>query len=225
MTTPAKIRVLIVEDHPVYRDGLVGVIADAPDLELAAAVGTVAEANEQLDASVIHVALIDLGLPDGSGLGVVEHLRQRKVAALVLTMNDDRVTVLSAVRAGARGYLLKGAGRDEICSAIRLTAAGGSVFGALPADVLLAAASGTTADPVTALGLTAREGDVLRLVAVGMSNQAIATRLSLAPKTVRNQVSTILTKLGAADRQEATQRAISAGVVDDAPAGSGQHAH
>jgi DNA-binding NarL/FixJ family response regulator len=225
MTTPDPIRVLIVEDHPVYRDGLLAVLRDAPDLVLAAAVGSITEAKTQLDAAEIDVALVDLGLPDGSGLAVVEHTRRGSVAALVLTMNDDRATVLAAVRAGARGYLLKGAGRDEILSAIRLTAAGGSVFGALPADVLVAAASGANADPAAALGLTAREGDILRLVAAGMSNQAIAARLSLAPKTVRNQVSTILTKLGVPDRQAAAQRAIAAGLVDDAPALSGRDVH
>jgi len=207
------IRVLIVEDHPVYRDGLTLAFADAEGIEVVAAVGSVAEAADALAASTVDVALVDLGLPDGSGLDVLTLLRrQPAAAALILTMNDDRDIVLHAVRAGARGYLLKGESRAGIVDAVRRTATGGSVFASLPADVLIAAASGSAADPVAALGLTAREGDVLRLVADGLTNQAIAVRLSLAPKTVRNQVSLILTKLGTPTREEAAVRARAAGL-------------
>jgi len=213
MTTP--VRLLIVEDHPVFRDGLAAAFDQEPDICVVGAVGTVEEAAVVLNAESVDVALVDLGLPDGSGLDVIRLLRSRPEASgLVLTMHDDRTTILHAVRAGARGYLLKGAGRNEIVDAVRRTASGGSVFGQGPADVLLAAATGADADPAGALGLTAREADVLRLVSSGLTNDAIARRLSLAPKTVRNQVSLILTKLGVETRAQAAARAHSVGLVD-----------
>jgi len=204
----------IVEDHPVYRDGLTAAFDEASDIEVAGAVGTVADTLRLLGAEAIDVLLLDLGLPDGSGLDLLATLRARhsRVAVVVLTMNEDRQMVLDVVRAGARGYLLKGAGRAEIIDAVRHAAAGGAVFHAGPADVVLSAALGALDDPVVALGLTAREAHVLRLLADGLSNQAIASRLGLAPKTVRNQVSTILTKLGVDTRVEAAARARAAGL-------------
>jgi DNA-binding NarL/FixJ family response regulator len=209
------VRVAIVEDHPVYRDGLTAAFGEASsDIEVVGAVGTVADTLGLLSGEAIDVLLLDLGLPDGSGLDLLATLRARhsRVAVVVLTMNEDRQMVLDAVRAGARGYLLKGAGRAEIVDAVRRAAAGGAVFHAGPADVVLAAALGALDDPVVALGLTPREAQVLRLLADGLSNQAIAARLGLAPKTVRNQVSTILTKLAVDTRLEAAARARAAGL-------------
>ena len=198
----------------MYRDGLTAAFDEASDIEVAGAVGTVADTLRLLGAEAIDVLLLDLGLPDGSGLDLLATLRARhsRVAVVVLTMNEDRQMVLDVVRAGARGYLLKGAGRAEIIDAVRHAAAGGAVFHAGPADVVLSAALGALDDPVVALGLTAREAHVLRLLADGLSNQAIASRLGLAPKTVRNQVSTILTKLGVDTRVEAAARARAAGL-------------
>lgn len=207
------IRVLIVEDHPVYRDGLVAAFTGIDGMQVIGAVGTVAEALDILNSTQLDVALVDLGLPDGSGLDVVAAIRSRSTpAALILTMNDDRALVLQALRAGATGYLLKGATRGEIVDAVRATATGGSVFGAIPAEVVLAAASGKQADPVAALGLTVREGEILKLLAEGLTNSEIARRLFLAPKTVRNQVSVILSKLGAEDREAASRRARALGI-------------
>jgi len=211
--TAGATRVLVVEDHPVYRDGLAAAFDSTDDIDVVAAVGTVSEALAVLAASHVDVGLVDLGLPDGSGLDVVAAIRARPGSvALILTMNDDRAVILQALRAGATGYLLKGASKAEIVEAIRRTAAGGAVFAALPAQVVLAAASGVHADPIAALGLTPREGEVLRLVADGLSNQAIARRLFLSPKTVRNQVSLVLAKLGVSDRAAAAERARAAGV-------------
>jgi DNA-binding NarL/FixJ family response regulator len=207
------VRVAVVEDHPLYRDGLVAALRRADDLQLVEALGTVAEARALLRREKVDVLLLDMGLPDGSGLDVLAHLQthDRQVAVVVLTMSDDRQLVLEALRAGARGYLLKGAGREEVLDAVRQAAAGGAVFHAGAADVVLAAASGAT-DPATALGLTRREAHVLRLVAAGLTNQAIAERLGVAPKTVRNQVSTVLSKLGVDSRAAAASRARAAGL-------------
>jgi DNA-binding NarL/FixJ family response regulator len=209
-----RVRVAVVEDHPVYRDGLAAAVDAASDVDLAGAVGTVADTLGLLAGEAIDVLLLDLGLPDGSGLDLLSTLRTRHpdIAVVVLTMNDDRQMVLDAVRAGARGYLLKGAGRAEIIDAVRRAAEGGAVFGVGPADVIIAAAAGSLQDPAVALGLTPREAHVLRLLADGLTNEAIAVRLGLAPKTVRNQVSTILTKLGVHTRAAAAARARTAGL-------------
>lgn len=209
-----RIRAAIVEDHPLYRDGLVAALGEAAEVELAGAVGSVADALRLLDRQPIDVLLLDLGLPDGSGLDLLATLRAKhsRVAVVVLTMNEDRRMVLAVVRAGARGYLLKDADRDDIIDAVRRAADGGAVFHAGPADIVLDAALGAVDDPATALGLTPRETHILRLLADGLTNQHIAARLGLAPKTVRNQVSTIFTKLGVNTRIEAANQARAAGL-------------
>ncbi len=208
------VRVLVVEDHPVYRDGLAAAFADVADLRLAAAVGTLAEARAVLDAQPVDVVLLDLGLPDGDGLGSLPGLRadHEPLAVVVLTMNDDPHAVLDAQRAGALGYLLQGSGRADILDAVRRAADGGAVFSPGAAQVVLEAAADSTSEPSRRLGLTPREADVLRLLGSGLSNAAIATRLGLSAKTVRNQVSVVLAKLAVSSRAEAAVRARTLGL-------------
>jgi DNA-binding NarL/FixJ family response regulator len=213
------LRVGVVEDHPMYREGLVTALEEAGDLTVAGAVGTLRDAMMMLAGTRIDVLLLDLGLPDGSGLDLLGTLRDRHphLSTVVLTMNDEPALVLQAVRTGARGYLLKGASRAEIVDTVRRTGAGGAVFHPGPADVVMAAASGLHADPAAQLGLTPRELDVLRLITAGLPNRSIAARLGIAPKTARNQVSSVLTKLGADNRASAAERGRAAGLGSSTP--------
>jgi DNA-binding NarL/FixJ family response regulator len=207
--------IVIVEDHPVFREGLTAALHRSGDIEVTAAVGSLVEAYAVLEHAEPDVLLLDLGLPDGSGLNLLSSLRARRsgTAVLVLTMTTDPSVVLDSVRAGARGYLLKGSGPDEIISAVRSVARGAVVLHAQAADVVLLAAGGDRAEPARRLGITAREADVLRLVAGGLGNAAIAERLGLSVKTVRNQVSAVLAKLAVGDRTAAAARAREAGLA------------
>jgi len=201
-------RVLVVDDHPVFRDGLAALVSAQPDMTVA---GTAADGPEALDAvrkGEVDVVLMDLNLPTMSGVEATAAIAALPdpPAVLVITMVDDDDTVVAALKAGARGYLLKGAPGEEIAAAVRTVAAGGAVFGAgVAAQVLALTASptGGTARRDDETGLTEREREVLGLIADGMSNAQIARALSLSLKTVQNYVSRILDKLQLADRTQA----------------------
>ncbi len=205
------IRVAVVDDHPVFRDGLAAVLDAQPDIEVVAAAGDGPEAIAMIEAHAVEVVVMDLNLPTMSGVDATAALaaRPQPPAVLVVTMVDDDDTVMAALRAGARGYVLKGAAGDEIATAVRTVAAGGAVFGAGVASQVLALT--TTAVPrpgASALsGLTEREREVLGLLADGNSNAQIARALGLSLKTVQNHVSRILDKLHVADRTQAALRA------------------
>jgi DNA-binding NarL/FixJ family response regulator len=213
----APVRVLIADDHPVFRDGLASLLAPLPQIEV---VGTAADGLEAVALAARlepDVAVMDIAMP---GLDGIEATR-RVVAAqpgtrvLVFTMGEDEATLLAAVRAGARGYLLKGAEQAEVVQAIASVHAGGVVFGAALADrvaTLLAAPAPATPAPPAFPGLSEREREILDRVAAGRSNGQIAAELYLSPKTVRNNVSMIMAKVGAADRADLIIRARSAGL-------------
>jgi DNA-binding NarL/FixJ family response regulator len=201
----SAIRVLIVDDHPIFRDGLVALIDAVPDMSVVIAVGDGDEAIEAVAGHEVDVVLMDLNLPTVSGVAATASITGRAgaPAVLALTMVDDDVAVL---RAGARGYVLKGAPGEEIAAAIRTVAAGGAVFGAGVASRVLATttgAGGVTPTPAPADDLTDREREVLSLIAEGASNAQIARSLGLSVKTVQNYVSRILDKLQVADRTQA----------------------
>lgn len=214
------IRVLVVDDHPIFRDGLVAVFGAVADMTVVGAVGDGAEAIAEVGRTPVDVVLMDLNLPRVSGVAATAAITARPdaPAVLALTMVDDDDTVLAAVRAGARGYVLKGAPGDEIAAAVRTVAAGGAVFGAGVAARVLAATSGAP-DPAAGSweGLTDRERDVLGLLAQGASNAQIARRLDLSLKTVQNYVSRILDKLQVADRTQAALLAQRREVRDGGP--------
>jgi DNA-binding NarL/FixJ family response regulator len=206
------IRVLIVDDHPIFRDGLAGLLATLPEVEVAATAGTAEEALAALTRTSPDVVLMDINLPGTSGVEATRRVSQiaPATAVLVISMVDDDDSVFAALAAGARGYVLKGASAAEITAALRTVAAGGAVFGAGIASRLLARTPARPSGPASLSrqhDLTARECEVLDLLAEGASNRQIARSLGLSLKTVQNHVSRILDKLQAADRTQAALRA------------------
>ena len=203
--------VLIVDDHPIFRDGLAGLLATLPEIEVTGTARTAGEAVTAIKHNPPDVVLMDINLPGTSGVEATRQAAQIApgTAVLIVTMVDDDDTVFAALAAGARGYILKGASGDEIAAALRTVAAGGAVFGAGIATRLLATPpakrSGTTL--AAAEDLTERERQVLQLLANGASNRQIARTLGISLKTVQNHVSRILDKLQAADRTQAVLRA------------------
>ena len=202
------VRIALVDDHPVFRSGLAALLDSVPDFDIVAEAADGPEAVALLSTTDADVVLMDLNLPTLSGVAATAQLMQLPAApaVLVITMVDDDDTVVAAMRAGARGYVLKGAAGEEIIAAVRTVAAGGAVFGAGVAAQILAAGAArtrTAAEP----GLTAREQDVLALLAEGATNAQIARRLELSLKTVQNYVSRILDKLQVSDRTQAALRA------------------
>jgi DNA-binding NarL/FixJ family response regulator len=209
MTDP--IRVLIADDHPLFRDGLTAMLRVADDTELTGAATDGLEAVELALRSQPDVVVMDIHMPGMDGIEATRRIvgDSPHIAVLVLTMFDDDELVFSALRAGARGYLLKGSDQEQIRRAIYAAANGEIIFGTELAARVLAY---FTAAPHIFPQLTDREREVLELVAQGRSNGDIAGRLHLSQKTVRNHVSNILTKLQVADRAQAIVRARDAGL-------------
>ena len=204
-------RVAIVDDHPVYREGLAGLLATVPSIHI---VGTAASAEQAIAALTDwapDVVLMDLNMPGRSGIAATREMAALlpSAAVLVVTMVDDDDSVYAALAAGARGYLLKDATPTEIMAAVQTVAEGGAVFGAGVAGRLLtqAALRPERATSPSDIALTPREHQVLDLLAGGVSNKVIARNLGLSLKTVQNHVSRILDKLQVCDRTAAALRA------------------
>jgi DNA-binding NarL/FixJ family response regulator len=199
------IKVLVADDHPVVRDGLRALFDEYPNIDL---IGEAATGREAIKAAVINrpdVIIMDLAMPDTDGFSATAEISRvaPDVAVLVLTMSDDDVTVTKAMRAGARGYLLKGATKEEILRAVTAVADGQAIFGPAVAQRVLARLGAPAADEDPFPQLTPREHDVLRLLAQGLSNSVIADRLGLSLKTVNNNTSAIFTKLNVGTCTEA----------------------
>ena len=210
------IRILLVDDHPLFLDGVRAALARAHDLEVVGEAHDVAGALAAARELVPDVVLMDLGLPDGSGIEATRAVLETSpdTRVLIMTMSDEDDAVVTAMRAGARGYVVKGAGRADLLHGIRTVAGGGAVFSPVVADRLgaLFASIGGLPGREAFPELTEREREVLDLVARGHDNRRISRDLFLSDKTVRNHVSNILTKLGAATRAEAIVRARNAGL-------------
>lgn len=199
----SAVRVVLADDHPMFRFGLRAALATAPELELVAEAAEGAELLEVVARTRPDVVITDLAMPGVDGISAIAELQARfpQVAALVLTMNASDDQLLGALRAGARGYLLKDADRDQIVRAVVTVAEGGTVYAGEMGRRLVERA---TAPPSPAQRpfpeLTDRELEIVRHVAVGRSNHEIGAELFLAEKTVRNNVSMVLSKLGLRDR-------------------------
>lgn len=207
-------RVMVVDDHPVFRAGLCAIIDGAPDLTVVAEAATGLEAVELATSTRPDVVLMDLNMPD---LGGVEATRRiladtPTTRVLILTMIDRDAALAASLRAGARGYLLKGSDRTEVINAIRTVASGEAVLSAQMADRLPALLTATPASRSEFPDLTVRENQILNLLAEGRDNADIAHELALSLKTVRNYVSSILTKLEVPGRAQAIVKARDAGM-------------
>ncbi|MBI2781250.1 MAG: response regulator transcription factor [Chloroflexi bacterium] len=210
------VAVLVADDHEAFRDGVRALLGTVPGIVVVGEAATGSEAVRQALILQPDVVLMDIQMPELDGIAATHEIvaASPHIAVLVMTMFEDDESVFSAMRAGARGYLLKGADRAEIIRAIQVVTSGEAIFGASIARRLMEFFS-TSRRGVPAQAfpeLTDREREVLQLIAGGHANQAIASRLYLSPKTVRNHVSNIFSKLQVAGRAQAIVRAREAGI-------------
>lgn len=208
------VRIVVADDHPLIRQGLHALLESIDGFEVVGEAGTGDEAVAVSRASRPDVVLMDLNMPGGDGITATRRIVTDlpDVAVLVLTMREDDSALFAAVRAGARGYLLKGAGQHEVIRAITGVSRGEAIFGAQVAGRVLGALSSPPTPQRAFPQLTAREHQVLELLADGKTNAVIGRALGLNTRTVANHMSSIFTKLPAMDRAEAIIRARTAGL-------------
>lgn len=209
------IRLLVADDHPAFRRGVELMVDGVDDVEMVGAAATGLEAVELADSLRPDVILMDLRMPGLNGIEATRRISRAapELGIVVLTMFEDDDSVFAAMRAGARGYLLKGADQDEILRAVRAAAAGQAIFGAEIAHRVIAHFTrGTTSSAAAFPSLTEREREILELVAAGKGNATIAQELLINLKTVRNHVSNVLTKLQVSSRSAAIIKAREAGL-------------
>jgi DNA-binding NarL/FixJ family response regulator len=209
------LRVLVADDHPLFRQGLRTAIEADDGLEVVGEAETGAEAVEWALELQPDVVVMDVQMPERNGIEATRQIvaQSPHVGVLVLTMFEDDDSVFAAMRAGARGYLLKGSEHDEIVRAIRAVSSGEAIFGPAIATRLMAYFAASATGPLQAFPeLTPREREVLERIARGQSNAAIAQELVLSQKTVRNHVSNVFTKLQVLDRAQAIVKAREAGL-------------
>lgn len=210
-----EIRVVIADDHTLFRDGLDVLLKSVPEIEV---VGTAKDGEEAIQSTADlqpDVVLMDLLMPKVNGIEATRQIIQTSphVGVVMLTMLEDDESVFAAMRAGARGYILKGADQEDVLRAIRAVARGEALFGPSIATRLMDFFSKPTSEPPQAFPeLTEREHEILALIAQGSSNSEIAEQLHISLKTVRNHVSNIYNKMQVTDRVQAVLRAREAGL-------------
>ena len=213
--TTENLRVLIADDHPLFRDGLRGLLESVGGLEVAGEAATGETAVKLAGELQPDVILMDLNMPGVDGIEATRRIVRDSPRAhvLVVTMYEDDASVFAALRAGARGYLLKGASQAETLRAIRAVANGEAIFGPGVAALVMGYFAATRpAAPPQFPELTEREREVLQLIGLGHTNEMIAEQLALSLKTVRNHAANICGKLQVADRAQAVIRAREAGL-------------
>jgi len=211
------IRIIVADDHPVVRDGLTAMLGTQPDFEVVGLAATGIEVVDKVRSLKPDIVLLDLEMPEMDGVEALEHLRsqQPEVDVIVFTAFDTDERILSAVRAGAKGYLLKGTPSEELFEAVRVVSEGGSLLQPMVASRLMEHLSAETRQSSHSQEkLTAREGEVLKLLAQGKTNREIAAALVITERTVKFHVSSILGKLGAGNRTEAVAIAAQRGLVE-----------
>ena len=210
------LRILVAEDHPLFRKGMISLLSSVPEFEVVGEAATGEEAVERAADLQPDVILMDLQMPEVNGIEATRRILQESpsVRILIVTLFEDDDSVFMALRAGARGYVLKDADEEEMVHAIQAVSRGEAIFSPAIATRVLAyfAAPGPVASPQVFPTLTDREREILNLIAQGHPNPAIARQLSLSTKTVGNYVSNIFTKLQVADRAQAIIRAREAGL-------------
>jgi DNA-binding NarL/FixJ family response regulator len=215
-----KIRVLIADDHTLFREGLRALLNTMPDIEVVGEAGEGESAIAQVATIQPDVILMDINMPGVNGIEATRRILKThpSLGIIMVTMLEDDASVFSAMRAGARGYVLKGAHHEEILQAIRAVAAGQAVFGPAIATRMMNFFQGLNGVPRTEEAaqafpeLTEREREVLTLIAQGISNKEIAKKLFISAKTVSNHITNIFSKLQVADRAQAIIRARDAGL-------------
>ena len=209
------IRILVADDHPVVRDGLVAVLSTQPDFAVVGEAGSGAEAVQQAADLRPDVVLLDLEMPGMDGVEALQQMRAHSpgMRVIVFTAFDSDERILAAVQAGAQGYILKGVPRDQLFEAVRVVHAGGSLLQPVVASKLLRHVSQRAGAPVGSQTMTQRESEVLRLLGEGLQNKEIAERLGIAERTVKFHVGSILRKLEVGNRTEAVATAIREGLI------------
>ncbi len=209
-----KIRILIADDHTLFRDGLRALLNSIAQVQVVGEAARGEEAIARAESLQPDVILMDIQMPGVNGIEATRQILRASphIGIIMLTMFEDDDSVFAAMRAGARGYILKGADQAEMVRAIRAVANGEALFSAAIAKRMMSYFAAVPKTVTAFPELTEREGEILNLIAQGLNNTEIAERLVLAPKTVRNHISNIFNKLQVADRAQAIVRAREAGM-------------
>jgi DNA-binding NarL/FixJ family response regulator len=210
-----QIRIVVADDHPVVRDGLVAMLETQPDFAVVGEAGNGVDALASVTATDPDVLFLDLEMPALDGVGVLRQMQSlgARARTIVFTVFDTDERIIAAVEAGAAGYLLKGAPRGDVFAAVRAVASGSSLLAPVAVSAVLRRVRGETAPVPATPALTPRERGVLQQLAHGLGNKQIAAALGISERTVKFHVSAIFAKLGASNRTDAVARAAQAGLV------------